>query len=71
LNDSIPSVQSELEAHKSQLGSYLFRLTAHKEDAEDLLHDTYNKAVEKWNSFKNRSSLKTWIFAIATNLAKD
>ncbi|MEJ0102204.1 MAG: RNA polymerase sigma factor [Bacteroidota bacterium] len=71
MDNSIASLQSTFETHRPQLRAYLFRLTTHKEDAEDLLQDTYLKASEKLNTFENRSSLKTWIFTIATNLAKD
>ena len=71
MDNSIKILESEFETHKSQLRSFLFRLTAHKEDTEDLLHDTYLKLTEKLHSFEGRSSLKTWIFAVATNLAKD
>lgn len=61
----------EFELYSEQLKSYLYRLTANKEDAEDLLHDTFIKAHEKIGTFKGNSSLKTWVFSIATNLAKD
>lgn len=61
----------EFEKYAQQLKSYLYRLTANKEDAEDLLHDTFIKAHEKIETFKGNSSLKTWVFSIATNLAKD
>jgi RNA polymerase sigma-70 factor (ECF subfamily) len=71
LGYSKETLQKEFEANKSQLRSYLFRLTANREDTQDLLQDTYIKASEKLASFENRSSLKTWIFAIATNLARD
>jgi len=54
-----------------QLLSYLYRLTTNKKDAEDILHDTFIKTKKKITSFKGQSSLKTWIFSIATNLAKD
>lgn len=53
------------------LASYLYRLTAHREEADDLLHDTYIKAFEKMPSFKGTASLKTWAFTIATNLARN
>lgn len=59
------------EEHRPQLRSYLFRLTAHQEDTEDLLQDTYVRAAEKLDTFQGRSSLKTWLFTIATNLARD
>lgn len=61
----------EFEIYSEQLKAYLYRLTANKEDAEDLLHDTFIKAHEKIETFKGNSSLKTWVFSIATNLAKD
>jgi RNA polymerase sigma-70 factor (ECF subfamily) len=61
----------EFEQYSEQLQTYLYRLTANRQDAEDLLHDTFIKAHEKIGTFKGNSSLKTWVFSIATNLAKD
>ena len=63
--------QEEFIAFRPQLKSYLFRLSASKEDSEDILQDTFIKAFDKIDSFKGNSSFKTWIFSIATNLAKD
>ena len=54
-----------------QLKSYLLRITASVVDAEDIAQDTYVKAAEKLDSFRGESSLKTWFFTIASNLAKD
>ncbi len=47
------------------------RITASPKDAEDLAHDTYVRAVDKLETFREESSLKTWLFAIASNLARD
>lgn len=63
--------QVEFVKFKDQLKSYLFRLVTHQEAAEDLTQDAYIKASEKLESFKGNSSLKTWVFTIATNLARD
>jgi RNA polymerase sigma-70 factor (ECF subfamily) len=49
----------------------LYRLSTNKPEAEDILHDTYIKAKEKIGTFRGESSFKTWVFAIATNLARD
>ena len=46
-------------------------MTASQEDTEDLLQDTFIKAHKNLHTFKNESSLKTWVFAIATNLTKN
>jgi RNA polymerase sigma-70 factor (ECF subfamily) len=46
-------------------------MTASVQDTEDILQDTYLKAVSNIESFRGESTLKTWIFSIASNLAKD
>lgn len=63
--------KQEFIKFKPKLKSYLYRLTTSKEDAEDLTQDTFIKAFEKISLFGEQSSFKTWVFAIATNLAKD
>lgn len=65
------NIETEFIAIQEQLESYLYRLSANREDAKDLLQDTYLKAKNKIGTFKGKSSFKTWAFAIATNLAKD
>jgi RNA polymerase sigma-70 factor, ECF subfamily len=59
------------EAHRPQLRAFILRLTTNVADTDDLVQDTYIKAHEHLGSFEGRSSLKTWIFTIASNLAKD
>jgi RNA polymerase sigma-70 factor (ECF subfamily) len=61
----------EFEGIRGQLKSYLLRITASIADAEDIVQDTYIKALEKLSTFRGESSLKTWLFTIASNLAKD
>src|ERR1700710_2153953 len=61
----------EFEQSSGQLKSYILRVTASVADAEDIVHDTYIRATEKLQTFKGLSSIKTWLFAIASNLAKD
>jgi len=61
----------EFEAARPQLKSYILRVTTSVTDTEDILQDTFIKASLKLDSFRGDSSLKTWIFTIASNLAKD
>lgn len=61
----------EFEQSSGQLKSYILRITASVADTEDIVHDSFIKATEKLDTFKGQSSLKTWLFAIASNLAKD
>lgn len=62
---------TEFEQARPHLKSYILRITASIQDAEDIVQDTYIKAAEKIDGFRGESSLKTWIFTIASNLAKD
>ena len=39
--------------------SYILRITASIADAEDIVHDTYIKALDKLHTFRGDSSLKT------------
>ncbi|MEI6021816.1 MAG: RNA polymerase sigma factor [Bacteroidota bacterium] len=64
-------LNQEFETNLGQLKSYLLRITASVVDAEDIAQDTYIKATEKLETFRGESSLKTWFFTIASNLAKD
>jgi RNA polymerase sigma-70 factor (ECF subfamily) len=61
----------EFQQASGQLKSYILRITASVVDTEDIVQDTYIKATEKLHTFKGQSSLRTWLFAIASNLAKD
>lgn len=62
---------NEFEFARPQLKSYILRITASIEDAEDIVQDTFIKASQKIDTFNGDSSVKTWIFTIASNLAKD
>lgn len=68
---TVETFNSEFGTIAGQLRSYLLRMTASVHDTEDILHDTYLKASEKLPGFRGDSSLKTWVFTIASNLAKD
>ncbi len=62
---------AEFEAFRPILKSYILRMTTSVSDAEDIVQETYVKAHTNLSSFKGESSIKTWVFAIASNLAKD
>ena len=68
---TIDTLNQEFENNLAQLKSYLLRITASVPDAEDIAQDTYIKALDKLSTFRGESSLKTWFFKIASNLAKD
>ena len=61
----------EFETFRGELKSFILRMTASVQDAEDIVQETYIKAHAKLNTFRGDSSLKTWVFSIASNLARD
>lgn len=61
----------EFLAFKDKLKSFVFRLTTHQQDTEDIIHDVYLKVFEKIETFKGGSSFKTWVFAIALNTTRN
>ncbi len=64
-------LDEEFESCKQHLKSYLLRMAASVHDTEDLVQETYIKAHQKLDTFKGNSTMKTWLFAIGSNLARD
>lgn len=50
---------------------YLTRVVGERATAEDLLQETLLRVARGAQGFDGRSSLKTWVFAIATRVAAD
>jgi RNA polymerase sigma-70 factor (ECF subfamily) len=71
LTGDINSFQTLFAEFQNQLRSYLYRLLTDRNDVQDLTHDTFIRAFDKISNFNQESSLKTWVFRIATNLAYD
>jgi RNA polymerase sigma-70 factor (ECF subfamily) len=67
----INAFQTLFAEFQNQLKSYLYRLLTDRNDVDDLTHDTFIRAFSKISTFNQDSSLKTWVFTIATNLAYD
>lgn len=68
---TIQVLNKEFEGVVGQLKSYLVRITTSVADAEDIAQETYIRAAEKISTFREEASLKTWLFTIASNLARD
>lgn len=51
--------------NKEFIFNYLYGLTNNKEIAEDLMSEVFLKSIVGYNSFKNKSSERTWLYSIA------
>lgn len=56
---------------KPELESFIFRMLTNRQDAEDIVQETYIKVQQNIETFKGESSFKTWVFSIALNLSKN
>lgn len=49
------------------LYKYVYTITLNRFDTEDIVHNTFIKAMKNVGKFKGDSSIKTWLFRIAHN----
>src|SRR5689334_14081268 len=53
--------------YERQIYRLCYRFTSNPDDARDLAQDVFVKAFENLATFRRESSLKTWLYRIATN----
>ncbi len=63
--------ESVVSAHHGEIFRYLQRVIGRAGDADDLSQETFLRAYRAYGSLPGEANLRAWLFAIATNLAKN
>lgn len=64
-------IAGELEALRREVLAHCYRLAGSLNDAEDIVQETYLRAWQGIERFRNRESLRNWLLQLATSVSAE
>jgi RNA polymerase sigma-70 factor (ECF subfamily) len=60
-----------IDRYAANVHAHLFRYSGNREDADDLLQETWVRVARSAKRFDTARRFRSWLYGIATNLARD
>ena len=64
-------IERQALSHLDSLYFVALKLTGHRQDAEDLVQETYRKAFDQFNKLRDLEKCKQWLYRIMINTWKN
>ncbi len=68
---AVTDAQHDIESYRRELTGYCYRMLGSAFEADDAVQETMLRAWKNADTFEGRSSLRSWLYKIATNVCLD